>query len=145
MVKWRREWDSNRCGLYDPRALKARALTTLPSGCRTKRSSIIPAQFPSTTFLVLSVLKCLSKTHGRFVRLPSHLTERLNHCFTLSSCMGAAVTVSSPSELLETILEGAKQLHPRESFLFLRGKKGKGVISVSDLVVAPFAVHGSEC
>ena len=56
--------------------------------------------------------------------------------------MGAAVTVSIPSELLETILEGAKQLHPRESFLFLRGKKSKGVISISDLIVAPFAVHG---
>ena len=57
--------------------------------------------------------------------------------------MGAAVTVSIPRELLETILEGAKQLYPRESFLLLRGKKSKGVISVSDLVVAPFAVHGN--
>ena len=57
--------------------------------------------------------------------------------------MGAAVTVSIPSELLETILEGAKQLYPRESFLLLRGKKSKGIISVSDLVVAPFAVHGN--
>jgi proteasome lid subunit RPN8/RPN11 len=56
--------------------------------------------------------------------------------------MSAAVTVSIPSALLETILEGAKQLYPRESFLLLRGKKSKGVISVSDLVVAPFAVHG---
>jgi proteasome lid subunit RPN8/RPN11 len=56
--------------------------------------------------------------------------------------MSAAVTVSIPSELLETILEGARQLYPRESFLLLRGKKSKGVISVSDLVVAPFAVHG---
>ncbi len=27
----RREWDSNPCGPEDPRALKARALTTLPS------------------------------------------------------------------------------------------------------------------
>jgi proteasome lid subunit RPN8/RPN11 len=56
--------------------------------------------------------------------------------------MSVAVTVSIPSELLETILEGARQLYPRESFLLLRGKKSKGVISVSDLVVAPFAVHG---
>jgi proteasome lid subunit RPN8/RPN11 len=56
--------------------------------------------------------------------------------------MSATVTVSIPSELLETILEGAKQLYPRESFLLLRGKKSKGVISVSDLVVAPFAAHG---
>ena len=56
--------------------------------------------------------------------------------------MNAAVTVSIPQNLLETILEGAKQLYPRESFLLLRGKKKKGVIFVSDLVVAPFAVHG---
>ena len=54
----------------------------------------------------------------------------------------AAVTVSVPRDLLETILAGAKQLYPRESFLFLRGKKNKGVITVSDLIVAPFAVHG---
>jgi len=57
--------------------------------------------------------------------------------------MGAAVTVTIPTELLETILEGAKRLYPRESFLLLRGKKGKGVISIRDLVVAPFAVHGN--
>jgi proteasome lid subunit RPN8/RPN11 len=57
--------------------------------------------------------------------------------------MSATVPVSIPSELLETILEGAKQLYPRESFLLLRGKKSKGVISISDLVLAPFAVHGN--
>jgi len=56
--------------------------------------------------------------------------------------MSEAVTVSIPSELLATILGGARQLHPRESFLLLRGKKSKGVIRVSDLIVAPFAVHG---
>jgi proteasome lid subunit RPN8/RPN11 len=56
--------------------------------------------------------------------------------------MSATVTVSIPRELLETILEGAKQLYPRESFLFLRGKKSKSVISISDLVIAPFAAHG---
>ncbi len=56
--------------------------------------------------------------------------------------MGATFTVSIPRNLLDTILEGAKQLYPRESFLLLRGKKSKGAIHVSDLVVAPFAVHG---
>jgi proteasome lid subunit RPN8/RPN11 len=56
--------------------------------------------------------------------------------------MDASVTVTIPKELLDTILAGAKQLYPRESFLLLRGKKRKGVISVSDLIVAPFAVHG---
>ena len=57
--------------------------------------------------------------------------------------MNATVTISIPRNLLDTILEGAKQLYPRESFLLLRGKKSKGVITVSDLVVAPFAVHGN--
>ena len=56
--------------------------------------------------------------------------------------MGSKIAVSISRELLETILEGAKQLYPRESFLLLRGKKRKGVVCVSDLVVAPFAVHG---
>jgi len=56
--------------------------------------------------------------------------------------MGLKVAVSVPRELLETILEGAKQLYPRESFLLIRGKKSKGVICVSDTVVAPFAIHG---
>jgi len=79
---------------------------------------------------------------GLYDNIP-FLAERLNHCSTLNSCMGTALMVSIPRELLETIFEGAKQLHPRESFLLLRGKKSKGVISVSDLVVAPFAVHGN--
>ena len=56
--------------------------------------------------------------------------------------MDASVTVSIPRDLLDTILAGAKQLYPRESFLFLRGKKSKAVINVSDLIIAPFAVHG---
>jgi proteasome lid subunit RPN8/RPN11 len=56
--------------------------------------------------------------------------------------MDAKVSVSIPRSLLDTILAGAKQLYPRESFLLLRGKKSKGVITISDLVIAPFAVHG---
>jgi proteasome lid subunit RPN8/RPN11 len=55
--------------------------------------------------------------------------------------MDAKVTVSIPRTLLDTILAGAKQLYPRESFLLLRGKKSKNIITISDLVVAPFAVH----
>ncbi len=47
-----------------------------------------------------------------------------------------------PSNILETIYAGAKELYPRESFLLLRGNKRKGVICITDLVLAPFAVHG---
>ncbi len=49
-----------------------------------------------------------------------------------------------PREILEAIYAGAKQLYPRESFLLLRGKKRKGTIRVSDLLVAPFAVHNES-
>lgn len=56
--------------------------------------------------------------------------------------MGGKLVVSIPQNLLDTILAGARELYPRESFLLLRGKKRQGVITISDLVVAPFAVHG---
>ncbi len=56
--------------------------------------------------------------------------------------MPEATIVLLPREILDAIYAGAKQLYPRESFLLLRGKKKKGTIRVTDLVVAPFAVHG---
>ena len=52
------------------------------------------------------------------------------------------LTVQIPAEILDAIYAGAKRLYPRESFLLLRGKKRKGIIAISDLVLAPFAVHG---
>ncbi len=56
--------------------------------------------------------------------------------------MPAATTIHIPSNILDAIYAGAKELYPRESFLLLRGKKSKSVISITDLVLAPFAVHG---
>src|SRR5512136_1035766 len=56
--------------------------------------------------------------------------------------MDGKLSVSIPRDLLSTILAGAKQLYPRESFLLLRGKKQRDVVTISDLIVAPFAVHG---
>src|SRR4030042_1611459 len=56
--------------------------------------------------------------------------------------MPSPTIVQLPADLLDAIYAGAKQLYPRESFLILRGKKRKGIIYVSDLVLAPFAVHG---
>jgi proteasome lid subunit RPN8/RPN11 len=53
-----------------------------------------------------------------------------------------SILVEVPKDILDTIYAGAKQLYPRESFLLLRGKKSKGVIKITDLVLAPFAVHG---
>ncbi len=51
-------------------------------------------------------------------------------------------TVQIPQEILDAIYAGAKQLYPRESFLLLRGKKRKNTVCITDLVLAPFAVHG---
>ena len=56
--------------------------------------------------------------------------------------MQQPITVHIPSNILETIYAGAKELYPRESFLLLRGKKSKQIISITDLVLAPFAAHG---
>ncbi len=56
--------------------------------------------------------------------------------------MPDATIVHIPSNILETIYAGAKELYPRESFLLLRGKKRKNIIEIYDLVLAPFAVHG---
>ncbi len=56
--------------------------------------------------------------------------------------MPSTLAVHIPSNILETIYAGAKELYPRESFLLLRGKKHKGAIEVTDLVLAPFAIHG---
>jgi proteasome lid subunit RPN8/RPN11 len=56
--------------------------------------------------------------------------------------MPAATVVHIPSNILDTVYAGAKELYPRESFLLLRGKKSKGIIHITDLVLAPFAVHG---
>lgn len=57
--------------------------------------------------------------------------------------MGTKPTVIEiPMDILDAIYAGAKKLYPRESFLLLRGKKSKGIIKITDLVLAPFAVHG---
>jgi proteasome lid subunit RPN8/RPN11 len=45
-------------------------------------------------------------------------------------------------ELVNMILDGAKRLYPRESFLLLRGKKIKNEIKVSDILVPPLANYG---
>jgi proteasome lid subunit RPN8/RPN11 len=51
------------------------------------------------------------------------------------------IVVQLPKDILEAIYAGAKNLYPRESFLLLRGKKRKNIISITDLILAPFAVH----
>jgi len=58
--------------------------------------------------------------------------------------MSQRSTLQISQELLNTILQGARIVHPRENILLLRGKKKKGTIEVSELVIPPFASHGSN-
>ena len=56
--------------------------------------------------------------------------------------MSRDITVNIPSNILDAIYAGAKELYPRESFLLLRGDKKKNNIYITDLVLAPFTLHG---
>jgi len=53
-----------------------------------------------------------------------------------------SVVVSISREALETILENARALHPREAILLLRGKVVKDEIVISDILIPPFATYG---
>jgi proteasome lid subunit RPN8/RPN11 len=54
----------------------------------------------------------------------------------------AISSVSLRRQLFEAILEGARNLYPREVILLLRGRKGKSLIEITDLVVPPLANYG---
>jgi len=56
--------------------------------------------------------------------------------------MTTDLVVLIDKDLLDTILEGARRLHPRETILLLRGKKKRNTVTVSELVVPPFATYG---
>jgi proteasome lid subunit RPN8/RPN11 len=54
----------------------------------------------------------------------------------------AICIVSIDRELMNMILEGARNLYPRESMLILRGKKSKNTVKITDLLVPPLANYG---
>jgi proteasome lid subunit RPN8/RPN11 len=56
--------------------------------------------------------------------------------------MNADWIVEVDEELLDNMLEGARRLHPRETIALLRGKKKKETLTVSELIIPPFATHG---
>jgi proteasome lid subunit RPN8/RPN11 len=58
--------------------------------------------------------------------------------------MKAALTVSINQGLLQTILEGAGRLYPKEMVLLLRGKRLKNLVRIHELVVPPLATYGSS-
>ena len=50
--------------------------------------------------------------------------------------------IEIPRDILQTILESAKHLCPRETILLLRGKKKQDIIKVTELLVPPLARYG---
>jgi proteasome lid subunit RPN8/RPN11 len=54
--------------------------------------------------------------------------------------MIAEVAISQ--QLLETILENARSVYPREVILLLRGKVRKDRAEITDIIIPPFATHG---
>lgn len=56
--------------------------------------------------------------------------------------MSSSMSISVSDELLQTILEGARRLYPREMILLLRGQKRKSELRISEVLVPPLATHG---
>lgn len=56
--------------------------------------------------------------------------------------MKSDLAVSISEELLQTILDGARRLYPKEMILLLRGRKTKTDLAVSELLVPPLATYG---
>ena len=56
--------------------------------------------------------------------------------------MKAQVAVSMSEDLLQSVLEGARRLHPKETILLLRGKKIENTFVISDLLIPPLATYG---
>jgi proteasome lid subunit RPN8/RPN11 len=54
------------------------------------------------------------------------------------------MSITLRDELLQTILEGARRLYPREMVLLLRGQKRKSELRISEVLVPPLATHGSH-
>jgi proteasome lid subunit RPN8/RPN11 len=51
--------------------------------------------------------------------------------------------VTLPKEILAMVLESARRLHPKETIFLLRGKKTKGSLNITELLIAPAATYGS--
>ena len=58
--------------------------------------------------------------------------------------MSSRTSVLIDEKLLQTVLEGARRLYPKEMILILRGEKKKGFVKISELVVPPLATYGSN-
>jgi proteasome lid subunit RPN8/RPN11 len=54
------------------------------------------------------------------------------------------MSVLIDEKLLQTVLEGARRLYPKEMILLLRGEKKKNLVNITELVVPPLATYGSR-
>jgi len=52
-------------------------------------------------------------------------------------------SVEIKREVVDSILTHAHVCHPREGILLLKGRKRKKAITVEEVLLPPFAVHGS--
>jgi len=50
--------------------------------------------------------------------------------------------VTIPKEILEMVLESARNLHPKETIFLLRGKAVKNSLNISELLIPPAATYG---
>jgi len=50
--------------------------------------------------------------------------------------------VTIPKEILIMVLESARTLHPKETIFLLRGKKIKGSVNITELLIPPAATYG---
>lgn len=62
----------------------------------------------------------------------------LPHCENMKT----ELHVVASREILETILEEARHLYPKESILLLKGRKSKNAVTIEDLIVPPLATYG---
>lgn len=58
--------------------------------------------------------------------------------------MRASLSVLISNDVLQTILEGARRLFPRETILLLRGEKKTNLIKITELVIPPLATYGQS-
>jgi len=56
--------------------------------------------------------------------------------------MNSEITVLMSHEVLDSILQHAKHVHPREMILLLRGKTSKNQIKITDLIIPPVFTQG---
>ena len=55
------------------------------------------------------------------------------------------VKIEIKNEILDVLVESAKQMHPNETILLLVGKIKRGeYIKVEEIMIAPFSKHGAN-